>query len=120
VRRTLLNVALALLVCSAGTTAAQKPAKPAAAQKPAKPATHTVTIDATSFKPATLTVKPGDTVLWVNKDIIPHTATSKKAAVFDSSTLAPGKSWKHTFKGKGEFQYLCQFHPTMKGSIVVK
>ena len=118
-RRTLLYVALALLVCSAGATAAQKPAKPAA-QKPVKPATHTVTIDATSFKPATLTVKPGDTVLWVNKDMVPHTATSKKAGVFDSNTLAPGKSWKHTFKGKGEFQYLCQFHPTMKGSIVVK
>lgn len=85
-----------------------------------KPAVHTVTIDATSFRPASITVAPGDSVVWVNKDVIPHTATSSKAGLFDSGTIASGRSWKHTFKSKGELAYVCQFHPTMKGSLVVK
>ena len=111
-RTRLLFVVLALLVFGAGTDAAQK--------KGRKPVTHTVTLDATSFSPATLTIAPGDNVQWVNKDVIPHTATSTKAGVFDSGTLASGKSWKTTFKAAGELAYACQFHPTMKGTIVVK
>ena len=46
------------------------------------PKTHTVTIEATSFKPDRLTVAVGDTVVWVNKDPFPHTATA--AGAFDS------------------------------------
>jgi plastocyanin len=112
VRTRLFLLVLALFVCGAGTDAAQK--------KGRKPVTHTVTLDASSFSPANLTVARGDTVQWVNKDVIPHTATSTKAGVFDSGTIVTGKSWKNTFKAAGEFAYACQFHPTMKGTIVVK
>jgi plastocyanin len=108
-----LVIVLALLLSSAGTDVVQKGKKP-------KPVTHTVTIDATSFSPATLTIAPGDTVVWENKDVIPHTATSKKTGVFDSGVIATGKSWKHTFKTKGEIDYICTFHPTMKGTLRVK
>ena len=110
-RKPLLFILLALLLCSAGMHADQKRRKPV---------THTVTMDATSFQPAKLTIAPGDTVLWVNKDIVPHTATSSKAGTFDSGTIVSGKSWKTTLKTAGAFTYACQFHPTMKGSIVVK
>jgi len=92
----------------------------AAPQKPRKPITHTVTIDASSFQPSSITIAPGDTVTWTNKDVIPHTATSSKAGVFDSGTIAAGKSWTHTFKESGSSPYLCQFHPTMKGTVGVK
>lgn len=109
--RTLLVPALALLLCGAGA---------GAAQKTRKPVTHTVTIDATAFSPASITISTGDSVVWVNKDVIPHTATSAKAGVFDSGTLASGKSSKQTFKAKGEFAYLCQFHPTMKGRVKIE
>ena len=112
--RTLFLAVLALMISGAGTDAWQK------GQKERKSVTHTVTIDATSFSPASLTIAPGDAVVWVNKDLIPHTATSKTAGVFDSGTIAPGKSWKHTLKTKGELAYICQFHPTMKGALVVK
>ena len=110
-----LVIVLALLLCGAGASAAQK-----SSAKTRKPVTHTVTVDATSFRPATLTIAPGDTVVWNNKDVIPHTATSKKPAVFDSGTIASGKSWKHTFKTAGNLAYVCQFHPTMTGNIIVK
>jgi len=92
----------------------------AAADAPApKPVTHTVTIEGTSFSPATLTVHPGDTIVWVNKDFFPHTATSK-AAGFDSGTIAADKSWKFKPVKKGTFEYACNFHPTMKATLVVK
>jgi plastocyanin len=84
-----------------------------------QPVTHTVTIDASTFKPSTLTIRAGDAVVWVNKDIIPHTATSE-AGPFDSGTLDAGKSWRLTASRTGEFPYVCAFHPTMKGTLKVE
>ena len=55
---------------------------PAARQK-SRPVTHQVTIDATSFSSADLTIAAGDTVVWTNKDVIPHTATDTMAKGFD-------------------------------------
>jgi plastocyanin len=81
-----------------------------------KPATHTVTIDASRFEPARLRVHVGDTVVWTNKDLIPHTATAKDGA-FDSDTLAAGASWRFTVTAKGATDYVCRFHPTMAGRI---
>jgi plastocyanin len=81
--------------------------------------THTVTIEGTSFQPERLTVAAGDTVVWINKDPFPHTATSK-AGAFDSGSIAPEKSWKLTPVKAGEFDYVCTLHPTMKGLLKVK
>ena len=88
----------------------------ARAPSKAKPATHTVEIDATSFTPARLIVHVGDTVVWVNKDPIPHTATAKGGG-FDSKALAAGASFRVTVKAKGATDYACLFHPTMTGRI---
>jgi plastocyanin len=100
-----------LLLCGADPGAAQKP--------PRKPVTHTVTIDSTKFSPEMLTVRAGDTVVWVNKDLIPHTATSKSGG-FDSLVIATGKSWEYKTSKTGRFPYVCTFHPTMKGQLRVR
>jgi plastocyanin len=84
-----------------------------------KPTTHTVTIDASQFEPAESTVSVGDTVIWINRDIIPHTATSR-AGRFDSGAIAPGKSWTYLAARRGKFAYICTFHPTMKAVLRVK
>ena len=84
-----------------------------------KPVTHTVTIDGSRFEPETLSVAAGDTVVWVNKDLVAHTATSK-TGVFDSGLIAPGKSWKYKPKRVGDFAYSCTYHPTMNGTLRVK
>ncbi len=84
----------------------------------AAPATHTVAIDAFEFKPATLTVKRGDVVRWHNADPVPHTATAK--GTFDSGSIAAGATWQYTAAKKGRFDYICAFHPTMKGTLVVE
>jgi plastocyanin len=85
----------------------------------AAPATHTVVMEGVAVAPTTLTVAKGDTVVWVNKDPFPHTATAQDKS-FDSKEIAPGKSWRFTAKKSGTFAYICTLHPTMKGTLVVK
>jgi plastocyanin len=77
-----------------------------------------VTIEGTSFTPGRLTVKAGDTVVWINKDPFPHTATS--AGAFDSGSLDPEKSWELVTVRPGTFDYICTFHPTMKARLTVE
>jgi plastocyanin len=87
---------------------------------PAWAATETVTIDNYTFTPATLIVHPGDTVIWTNKDSIPHTATALDGKSFDSGAIDPGASWKFVFTKVGHFTYRCAIHPDMRGSIDVQ
>jgi plastocyanin len=80
--------------------------------------THTVLIQGLKFIPQTLTVKRGDTIVWINKDPFPHTATAK--GLFDSGSLGPGESWTHKAVSPGEHAYLCTLHPNMKGTLRVQ
>jgi plastocyanin len=80
---------------------------------------HTVTIDGFEFRPAVVTVKAGDVVVWVNKDPVPHTATAPRTA-FDSGTINAGSSFRFTARRAGRVDYLCSLHPTMKGALVVE
>lgn len=111
--------ALRMLVtaCVVGLCGAVLQAQRPAARKP-RPATHVVTIDGARFSPAEIVVKAGDTIEWVNKDILAHTATSASGG-FDSKVIQPGKSWKYVPRKKGEFAYTCSFHP-MNGIIRVR
>lgn len=81
-------------------------------------ATHAVTIEAMKFEPATLRVKAGDQVVWRNKDLVPHTATAERK--FDSREIAAGKSWTWTAQAPGQMDYICTYHPGMKGKVVVE
>lgn len=110
--RRLFVAALALLAGSASSGAVSESRKPAA---------HTVVIEAMQFKPVTLTIRPGDSVTWVNKDIVAHTATTPAAAriPFDSQLIGVDREWKHTFAKAGTYDYVCTYHPTMKAVIQV-
>jgi putative membrane protein len=79
----------------------------------------TVSMDGTRFQPQSLTVKAGDSVVWVNNDPFPHTATSK-AAGFDSQPIAPGGSYTYVASKKGQFAYACTLHPTMTATLTVE
>jgi plastocyanin len=83
-----------------------------------KATTRTVTIEGSKFDPSTLTVTAGDTIMWVNKDPFPHTATSKDGTL-NSQSIAAGQSWTYTASKKGSFAYTCTFHPTMRGRLRV-
>ena len=108
----------ALLACACGLLCQATLAVAAERAAAGKPATHTVLIDGVKYVPETITVKAGDTVVWVNKDPFPHTATAKGS--FDSRTIAGGKSWKWTPRKAGEYAYLCTLHPNMTGTVKVE
>jgi len=84
----------------------------------AAPSSHTVVIEGMKFVPDSIAVKAGDTVVWVNKDLFPHTATAQDRT-FDSGELAANVSWKYIVSKPGKYAYVCTLHPTMKGTIVV-
>ena len=84
----------------------------------AAPQVHTVLIEGMRFQPEGLTVATGDTVVWVNRDMVPHTATSE--GHFDSREIAAGKSWTYTVRDAGEFAYICSYHPLMKAVLRVR
>lgn len=84
----------------------------------ANPVTHTVLIEATSYKPLSLAVQRGDIVVWINKDPFPHTVTASNGR-FDSKTIGPGKSWTYTARKDGAVPYICTLHPNMAGTLRV-
>ena len=79
-------------------------------------ATIEVTIDKLVFSPATVEAKVGDTIEWVNKDVIAHTATVKGGW---EVMIPPKKSASLTLKAAGTVDYFCRFHPNMKGHVNV-
>jgi plastocyanin len=90
-----------------------------AASAPGAHAIYTVTIENMQFTPQNLTVKPGDLVVFVNKDLFPHTATADDK-VFDSHDIAADSSWKYQAGRRGEYAYHCTYHATMKGRVTVQ
>ena len=105
-----LLLTVAALVLNTG--AAPAPPQP-------KPKVHKVSIAEMRFTPPTLSGARGDLIIWVNKDIVPHTATSE-AGGFDSKTIEPNASWSVRLRTAGKFGYVCLLHPTMKGVVEVK
>jgi len=78
----------------------------------------TVVIKQMQFFPADLNVKIGDTVVWINNDMVPHTVKESEAQGFYSDTINVGKSWKTEVKDSAS--YICSIHPTMVGKLVLK
>lgn len=77
------------------------------------------------YDPSPANVAVGTTVTFVNDDATLHTAVSGTpdsgpSGEFDSSYLAKGKSFQHTFDKAGTFDYYCTLHPFMVGQVVVK
>lgn len=111
-------VALAALAVSLSTCFLLEAVSEARAAN-AAPQVHTVLIEGMRFQPEGLTVATGDTVVWINRDMVPHTATSASGR-FDSNEIAPGKSWTHTVRATGEFAYICSYHPLMQAVLRVR
>jgi plastocyanin len=101
--------ALGLMLCAISAVASDQ----------TLPKTHTVAIEGMRFQPEVLVVALGDTIVWINKDLVPHTATSEDGG-FDSKEIQADKSWRHTIQERGDFAYVCTFHPTMKAMLRVK
>lgn len=73
-----------------------------------------------TFQPATLAVARGDTVVWTNHDVVPHTATVQGGRGWDSGGIDAQKSWRLVAGQADSVSYYCVFHPNMKGTLVVR
>jgi plastocyanin len=80
-----------------------------------------VSIRNLAYAPATVSVGVGGTVVWTFEDgSIPHTVTADANSFgSDPNGLSSGR-FEHTFGKAGAFDYHCDFHPTMKGTVRVR
>lgn len=80
------------------------------------PQVHQVAIERFVFAADTVPVAPGDTVVFTNRDAVPHTATAASGA-WDSGEIAAGGSWRLVVPADGAGGYTCRYHPTMRGAL---
>jgi plastocyanin len=76
-----------------------------------------ITIDRLVYAPAEVSAKVGDTIEWVNKDALAHTATADNNDW--DAMIGPNKTARLVLTRPGEVDYYCKFHPDMKGRLTV-
>jgi plastocyanin len=103
-----------LVAAATGATAGPAASAPARAAQ-----VHTVTIAGMHFAPATLQVRRGERVAWVNTDLVPHTVTAGDGS-FDSKTIAAGATWTWVPTRVGNVAYACAYHPAMTASVSIR
>ena len=85
---------------------------------PVRAADTEVNIDNFAFTPMDLTVKAGTTIVFRNRDDIPHSVVGSNGE-FHSKALDTDESFSFTFAKAGSYAYSCGLHPRMQGRIVV-
>jgi plastocyanin len=81
---------------------------------------HNVEIKKFKFIPATITINPGDTVIWTNKEKRQyHSVWFKEAGDEEPDYFFPDETYQRTFDQAGQFNYLCGPHPKMIGTVLV-
>ena len=109
-----------LLVASLGLAACSDPDDGGGGGGPADngpPADATVELKPTTFEPAEVTVKVGETVAWKWGGGVQHDVEGDG---FKSKIQSKGE-FRHTFEEAGSFEFVCNVHPTtMKGSVTVE
>lgn len=73
-----------------------------------------------TFHPAVLEVGRGDTVVWVNRDMVPHTATAAGKAGWSTGNLLQDQSGQYVPRHSGTAPYFCELHPVMKGKLIIR
>lgn len=78
-----------------------------------------ITIQDLAYSPATVRIKRGDKVTWINQDQQDHTVDEENGK-FSSGNIKSGKKFSMVFEKAGKYRYGCKFHPRMAGVIVVE
>lgn len=89
-----------------------------ASEEPVTGKLHQVDMEGFAFSKKVISIKRGDSVVWVNKDGAPHTATSVDRS-WDTGRLAKGESKTLRFDKPGTYEYFCEVHPSMKATVIV-
>ena len=80
---------------------------------------HTVIIGNFKFSPEVLSVKPGDRIVWVNQDIVPHTATAFDNS-WDTGAIGSSESKEMAVMKAQTLAYYCYYHPAMKAKLLLE
>jgi plastocyanin len=84
---------------------------------PAHAATIQIVMENLVFVPAEVSAKVGDTIEWVNKDVLVHSATARNGD-FDVNQ-PPKKTVTSVLQKAGTVEYYCRYHPNMKGVLKI-
>ena len=76
-----------------------------------------IRIEKIAFAPQQISARVGDTIEWVNADIVAHTATARNGAW--DVVLPPNSTKRVALKGVGTVDYYCKFRPNMTGQILI-
>ena len=110
-RRTFLGRTAAALIATASSSTLDASSSPGTV--------HHVEIRSFRFLPSRLVVRPGDSVVFVNRDIAPHTATALDGS-WGTGELKLNESASVRVTDGMATEYLCRFHPLMTGEIAIQ
>lgn len=79
---------------------------------------YIIEITQMKFNPAVLTVEKGDSVVFLNHDMVMHDITEESVKAWSSSPINTNQSW--LFIASESINYFCSIHPVMKGRVIVK
>ena len=75
------------------------------------------------FAPSEVEIPVGETVVWSfnDPDGVLHSTRAERgqAESWSSGLKAPGETFQRTFNEPGKFQFFCEPHPYMQGSVTV-
>lgn len=80
---------------------------------------HTVIIGNFKFSPEVLSVKPGDRIVWVNQDIVSHTATAFDKS-WDTDVIGSNERKEMVVKEGQTLIYFCFYHPVMTAKLLLE
>ena len=80
----------------------------------------TVVIRDFEFMPPEITVRAGTQLRFENRDTVAHTASVQAGGGFDTGGIDRGDTATVTVERPGRLPYVCEFHPFMKGTVVVE
>jgi plastocyanin len=105
-------IALAATSCGTDSTASSGENPPAIAA--------TIHIADGKFEPRKIDIAVGGSVTWINDDVASHNVKFLEPSTFNSGIIKPAATWTQTFTSAGTYDYYCDFHNSMKGSVVVR
>jgi plastocyanin len=100
--------------------AAAAPAEGTAEEGEAESAGVAVDIVDFAYDPDPVTISAGESITWTNQDSVPHTATADDRDALQTGTLNQGESFTQQFDTAGTYEYFCEFHANMAGTVVVE
>ena len=96
-----------------------EPSEFATTTRPA--AIATINIYKGRFDPATVIIKKGTEVVWINRDTVTHTVTSDGGGlILNSQAIAAGHSFAHIFNEPGTITYHCAIDRMMTSTVIVE